>query len=379
MSLSEFTPDEIEKILKGNDSLNLPLAIRHTISSRKRIQHKLPTWYNQLQIHYPASLSLEQCSSERTAEFKASLLSGQSLIDLTAGFGVDAYFFSKQFKEVKAVEQQQELSEISGYNARILGATPIQFFHDQAASFLKSSEKVDAIYLDPARRDKGGGKMFKLCDCEPNVLELLPTLQEKAKDVLLKVSPFADITQLLKEVPFVKAVYIVSVENECKEVLLHIQFNQLEETEIHAVNLALSSSHLTFTWSEEKNAKALFSLPKKYIYEPNASIMKAGAFQWVAQRYEMEKLHRHTHWYTSDQFILDFPGRCFEMKWQGPVQQKELKKILPEMKCHLLVRNFPDTVAGLRKKLKVKEGGEEYVLITTNMEENKIMMWCSRK
>lgn len=376
--IQAFTPQELKLLALTEPTLDLPLHIRQTIASRKKIQHKLPTWYAELQIHYPSSISLEQSSSERTAAFKSSLFSGERFIDLTSGFGVDSFFFAKKFQEVISVEQQKELSLLSEYNAKQLGMNHISCVQKDALSFLNTGVKADLIYIDPARRDSQGGKVFRLSDCEPNIVQLLPLIENCSKEWLIKVSPYADIKQLLLELPHVAHVYVVSVENECKEILLHGQPSFDHEARIHAVNLTKSIQRFSFYVSEEKKTESELSWPRRYVYEPHASILKAGAFQLTAKQYSLFKLHKHTHWYTSDEWKEDFPGRCFEVMHTGHVQHKELKACLPEMKAHLLVRNFPDTVAGLRKKLKLNEGGDDYVLVTTNCKEEKLFMLCKR-
>lgn len=376
--IQAFTPDELKLLALPEPTLDLPLPIRQTISSRKKIQHKLPTWYAEPQVHYPSSLSLEQCSSERTAEFKSTLFSGERLIDLTSGFGVDSFYFAKKFQEVISVEQQTELSLLSHFNAKQLGANNISCVQNDAISFLHSGVKADTLYVDPARRDSQGGKVFRLSECEPNVVELLPLIETCSKEWLIKVSPYADIKQLLLELPHVVQVYIVSVENECKEILLHGKPTYQLEAVIHAINLTKQIQSFSFYFSEEMKTQAQLSLPRRFVYEPHPSILKAGAFHLIAERYSLFKLHKHTHWYTSDEWKEDFPGRCFEVMHTGHVQHKELKTLLPDMKAHLLVRNFPDTVAGLRKKLKLKEGGEDYVLVTTNCMEERLFMLCKR-
>ena len=358
---------------------------------RKAMATKLPSWAENMSILFPVKISLEQCSSEATALYKASLVSGESMVDLTGGFGVDCSFLSKKFSKVDYVEQNTELCEIAEHNFRVLGLN-IKVNNAESVEFLKAMPAVSCIYIDPARRDVKGKKTADLSLCSPNLLEIRDVLLEKCDTLLIKLSPMFDISSALEVFPECRQVHVVSVKNECKELLLLVEGGFCGETEIVCVDLdelgisvqtsgepsllELSRVQPEITsvasnLKKEKGEIISYSSPKVYLYEPNASIMKAGLFKTVANRYNVQKLHPSTHLYTSEELVEDFPGRSFKVERVTKVQRKEIQDI---EKANLSTRNFPGNVADLRKKLKLKDGGDTYIFACTLNDNSKVLI-----
>lgn len=342
---------------------------------------KIPSWASVEQIRYPRHLSMEQCSSEQTARYKASLIKGDTLVDLTAGLGVDCSFLARNFKQVTYVERQEELCELAHHNFPLLGLSYITVCKDDACSFLENMESVDCIFLDPARRDSRGGKTVALADCEPNVIEMEPLLISKAKTVMIKLSPMLDITSALHDLKYISQIHLVSVQNECKELLLILKSEQNNQpVEIHCEQLINKdcSNHFAFTLEEERNStNKLADRILEYLYEPDVTLLKAGAYRILSSRFPVYKLHINSHLFTSSQYLSDFPGRHFQVVGVSGFGKKEIKHFLEGVeKANLTVRNFPSTVADLRKRLKLKEGGELYIFATTLWNDEKVLIKC---
>ena len=346
------------------------------VEGRERTADKLPTFAAIDDWWYPVRLSCEQCSSEATAHYKASLCQrsglsaersvsetvcqseGRSLLDLTGGYGVDTYFLSEQFSHTDYVEQNAELCRIATHN---FAAKPITIHHSTAEDFLASAGQYDLIFLDPARRDSYGGKVFRLEDCTPNVVELLPALLTHGKRIMIKLSPMLDITQAVTTLSQVTwDIYVVAIKNEVKEVLLLSGGSG----RITAIDLSKKEQAFTFTREEEINSEAINvrstinSEAINYLYEPNAAILKAGAYKLVAQRFGLRKLDTNTHLYTSETLVENFPGRVWKVKEPTPTlpKGKEMKQ------ANVLVRNYPLTAEQLKKKLHLRDGGTAFVI-----------------
>ncbi|MBQ2025326.1 MAG: SAM-dependent methyltransferase [Paludibacteraceae bacterium] len=356
-----------------------PLHIADSIQEAgKRIaQQKVPTWYACQGIQYPVRLSLEQCSSEDTARYKATLVQGNSLVDLTGGMGVDCSFLSQSFTHTTYVEQQEELCNLARHNFACLGKN-ITVINAQCEDFLAEMWPVDVIFIDPARRDNKGGKVALLGDCTPNLLEIGAMLLQKCHTLLIKLSPMIDIESVLKVFPTTQQVHIIAVKNECKEVLVCVrgewkmeQGESKQEPRIVCANLPLQEDAFMFTRGAEATCMATYSQPLTYLYEPNAAILKAGGFKQIAQQFGVCKLHSNSHLYTSDTCITHFPGRIFAIERVTKVQLKEIADI---DKANLSIRNFPGSVADLRKKLKLKDGGDVYVFATTLHDNSKVLI-----
>ena len=356
------------------------------IAGRQIAEAKLPSWYRVEGLLYPKHLSMEQCSSEVTALYKASLVEGETFADLTGGFGIDCSFLSRRFKKADYVERQAELCELARHNFPLLGLE-IDVHNEDGVEYLKRMQPVDCLFLDPARRDGHGGKTVAISDCEPDVSALEDLLVEKAKTVMVKLSPMLDLSLALRDLKYVREIHVVSTDNECKELLLILQKSPISsQVSIHCIN-ALGASNgcriyqeYTFTQEQERTSDCLLAKEVgTYLYEPNASILKAGAYRSLTQAYPIEKLHVSSHLYTSSRFIEDFPGRRFQVEAVSSFGKKELKSFLQGMeKANLTIRNFPSSVAELRKRLKLKEGGEDYIFATTLADESKILIRCKK-
>ena len=356
------------------DSLNYAL---NQISGWQKAKEKIPSWSEIDDLVYPPHLSMEQCSSEHTAAYKATLVRGESFVDLTGGFGVDFAFFARNFKQATMVERNAELCEIAMHNLPLLGLPNAKVVNGDGMDHLRQMEPVDVIFIDPARRDQQGRKTVSIADCEPNLLEVLETLHARAKKILIKYSPMLDITLAIKELKCVESVHVVSVENECKELLFLLSEKTAGSPLFHCVNLSKrGETRYTFTMEEERNAtiRQAGSIGK-YLYEPYSSLLKAGAYKSLCTHFPVEKLAVSSHLYTSDEPINDFPGRAFRVVDTFTLNKKEVKEHLENVKkANIAVRNFPLSANELRNRLKIKEGGDIYLFATTHMEKRLVIM-----
>ena len=352
------------------------------IAGRQIAEAKVPSWYRTLGLLYPKHLSMEQCSSEATAIYKAGLVEGDTFADLTGGFGIDCSFLSRKFKQADYVERQSELCELAEHNFPLLGLK-IGVHNEDGVEYLKQMHPVDVLFLDPARRDGHGGKTVAISDCEPDVSALEDLLVEKAKKVMVKLSPMLDLSLALKALKYVQEVHIVSVNNECKELLLILEKSiDSSEIVIHCEQITSTGEHQHYAFTQEQERTSDCPLSAEvgaYLYEPNASILKAGAYRSLTQAYPVNKLHASSHLYTSPYYIKDFPGRRFQVEAVSGFGKKELKTLLQGLeKANLTIRNFPSSVAELRKRLKLKEGGECYLFATTLSDESKVLIKCRK-
>lgn len=346
-------------------------------------EKKVPLWAQTAGIRYPQHLSMEQCSSEVTARYKASLVSGDTLTDLTAGWGVDCSFLARNFRCADYVERQETLCRIAAHNFPLLGLPHVRIHCADAVEYLQSMEPVDCLFLDPARRDSHGGKTVAIAECEPDVCRLEPLLVEKGKTVMIKLSPMLDMASALRDLQYVRRIHVVSVNNECKELIILLRkAPDEEEAAVGEVIISCEQvvnnsvhQHFQFTFSEEKSAGCpLAESVGNYLYEPGAALLKAGPYRLLATRYGVEKLHPNSHLYTSSG-LVDFPGRRFRVTAVSGFGKKDLKVLLEGVeKANLTVRNFPSSVAELRKKLKLKEGGDTYLFATTLASGEKVLI-----
>lgn len=365
---------------KHND-INLTQALQQ-IAGWQAARRKLPCWSTTEGVLYPPHLSMEQCSSEQTAVYKAEVLgTGEAMADLTGGFGVDCSYLARGFRRAAYVERNGELCALARHNFPLLGCPHIEVHEAEAEDYLRGMTPVDCLFLDPARRDSHGGRTVAIADCTPDVKALRPLLLAKARRVLVKLSPMLDITLALRDLPGVIEVHVVSVQNECKELLLLLTPDAVTDgPTFHCVNFAADIRRFSFTAAEEQQAVCpLTSAPGAYLYEPNASLLKAGAFRVPASRFGLQKLHTNSHLYTSDTFVADFPGRSFRVEDVCTFGKKELKALTaPLTQANLTVRNFPSSVADLRKRLKLREGGDTYLFATTLADERKVILKCKK-
>lgn len=347
--------------------------ILNQIQAKQKAEKKLPTWFNNDDIIFPSTLSIEQTSSEPLAEYKSTLISGENIIDLTGGFGIDCFYFSQNFKDITHCEFQEDLSAIVQHNFKVLGKDNIKTVSGDSIAYLeKTTETFDWIYIDPARRDDTKSKVFLLADCTPNVVALQDLLFSKADNILIKVAPLLDISSILNELSNVKHIYAISLQNEVKELLIVLEkgFNSLPK--LIASNISTSGKLITKNFAFEDDAFCTLSLPQKYIYEPFSSFLKIGVYNSLANEYQVSKLHKHSHLYTSEA-LVDFPGRQFKIEKVIPYNKKEMKQ-LEGTKCNITTRNFPMKVEEIRKKHKIKDGGETYVFFTTDLNDEKIVI-----
>ncbi len=354
------------------------MVLLDQIIAKKKAKEKLPTWFETKLILYPSKIAIEQTSSEKTALYKSSLVSGESLIDLTGGFGVDDYYFSKKIQSVIHCEINTELSEIVAHNYEKLQLNNIFCYQGNSQDILlKLNKKFDWIYIDPSRRNDEKGKVFMLKDCLPNVPDLLDFYFEYSNNVLIKTAPILDISAGLSELKNVKAIHIIAVDNEVKELLWELSKDYQGEILIQTANIEKSRiSKFDFYLNVNKKLPT-FSLPKKYLFEPNSAIMKSGGFDEVSSKYKIDKLHQHSHLYTSEK-LIDFLGRIFEIENTFPYSKVMMKKEFENQKANITTRNFPESVENIRKKWKIKDGGNRYCFFTTDMNNDKIVLICTK-
>ena len=424
--IEKHLKDDVNRLAlaKFPEGIDREFVIRQ-IHARQVLSKKLPSWAGNDELVFPKKLSLEQCSSELTAKYKAELLSTKLheitrrefsedscsladekriLIDLTGGMGVDTAFLSDNFDKTYYVEMQEELCEIAKHNFNILNKN-IEVVNDNAEHFLTICDEVDCIYLDPARRDEYGRKMVSLHDCSPDVVELHDILLKKAKRVLVKVSPMLDIEMVKKELKDISEIHVVAVRNECKEILIEIQkFRNSETQDFETQRLKDADNDFTtsinvtatdlregwnFSYAENEELEAQWTLADnvgRYLYEPGAACMKAGCFKLLSQRYGLDKLHRNSHLYTSDELVSDFPGRIFEVVNVVPFDKKTKKTIwtldfedakkgsATFKKANVAVRNFPLSAEELKKNLGLHDGSDFYIFGSTMKGEKKIVV-----
>ncbi|RZJ67278.1 MAG: class I SAM-dependent methyltransferase [Flavobacterium sp.] len=388
----ELLSDEIQAFIDesvGTDVSKLALLknpfpdsdykeILNQIAAKTKAKDKLPTWFSASEIYYPAKVSVEQTSSEKTADYKANLISGHDLIDLTGGFGVDDYYFSKRFEKVVHCELDLELSGIAAHNFDRLKAFNVRCETGDSTEILKHERgKFDWIYIDPSRRNETKGKVFMLRDCLPNVPDLLDFYFGHSDNILIKTAPILDISAALSELKNVREIHIVALENEVKELLFVIQKNFVGSPNLVSVNITKDGMQ-RFESSFSQSADANYGNPKTYLYEPNAAIMKSGAFDAIGLAFDLDKLHKHSHLYTSDEKIMDFPGRIFEVKREFAYDKANMKNYMLQSKANVSTRNFPETVEALRKKWKIRDGGDHYCFFTTVASNDKIVLFCAK-
>ena len=447
--IKKHLKDDINKLAlsKFPEDIDKQFVIRQ-IQARQVLGKKLPSWAESDELVFPKKLSLEQCSSELTAKYKSSLVKGKTLIDLTGGMGVDTSFLSDNFEKTFYVEMQEELCEIAKHNFKILNKN-IEVVNDNAEHFLTICDEVDCIYLDPARRDEYGRKMVSLHDCSPDVVELHDLLLKKAKSVLIKVSPMLDIEMVKKELKDITEIHVVAVKNECKEILIKTQRRKDTKTQSveNSVTLRLCDSATSidviatdlregwnFSFDEDEELDAQWTLADavgKYLYEPGVACMKAGCFKLLSQRYGLDKLHRNSHLYTSDELVSDFPGRIFEVVNVVPFDKKTKKSLWETQrrkdakmqsvedsatlifedaktqrhkdtkndsatlslcdseslrlcdsvtlkKASVATRNFPLSADELRKNLGLQDGSDFYIFGTTMKGEKKVVVLAKK-
>ena len=346
------------------------LEIVQQIKGKKVAQKKFPFLLKE-GIIFPPNLNLEQASSQATAEFKGKYLKDKKFIDITSGFGIDAYFLSQNFHEITLIEMNSELLEIVKHNWNILGRKA-NFINEDLENFLaENKEKFDLIYLDPARRDSEKNKKFLLEDLSPNLLEIQDKLLEISEEVMIKLSPLIDISYLISVLKKVRKIQIIAVKNEVRELVVFLNSTQNNtDVEISCVNLESEEPEFTFNYEEEKCAVAEFSDALQFLYIPNNSVLKSGGFKMVSGAFNLKKLHPNSHFYTSNELVKEFPGRILKVEI---MDSKEIKK---GEKFNIISKNYPLSPDEIKKKYKIKDGGEHYLIFTQTQKSKIILKSC---
>lgn len=407
--IHKHAQDDVRKLaLKRPDhpNVNLKEALVQ-IEGYQTARKKLPLWAENPQLVYPPRISMEQCSSETTARYKQQVvrrlvqgLDGPlSMADMTGGFGIDFSYLAPLFDRAYYIEQQEILCRIARYNLDILGLKQAEVIHGDGTEQMPERAPLTLVFIDPARRDRQGKKTVALSDCTPDLTALQNSIRSCSRFCMAKLSPMLDIHQALQELKGVSEVHVVSVDNECKELLLiltsekedttvgntgvnrvtDVAAQEPSGTRIYCVNLQKGEQQ-TFEYTAEEEAKAeaeYTDQPGSFLYEPNTSLLKAGTYKCLCTRFEVKKLHPNSHLYTSDTLCTDFPGRRFRITGSRSFSKQDLKQIAREIpQANITIRNFPTTVQELRKKLKIKEGGDRYLFITTLKNEQHVILEC---
>ena len=390
--------DDVYKLALGKapEGVDLQHALQQ-IAAYQTIEKKIPSWAECDDLVFPPKLSLEQSSSELTAQYKAQLIKefmggdGFTHIDLTGGMGIDCYFIAQNANASHYVEQNADLCHIAQHNFTHLNpnitvhnTTAEEFLNQITDNRVQSTDNNPSflIYLDPARRGNHGEKLVSISDCQPDVVALLPQMFEITDKVVVKLSPMLDITRAISELEHIEHLYVISVDNECKELLLFINRNYNAETQIHAINLKSTvDSQLFSGYLSHESALSLAYAREvgRYIYEPYAAHLKSGLYKTIAETYGVEKLHQHSHLYTSMELNSEFPGRHFAVEQVVPFDKKSAKSLFKSLKqANITTRNFPLTVSELRTQYKIKEGGATYIFATTLYDNSKVLIVCSK-
>lgn len=386
--IQQYREEDVRKLaLQGArfPQVDLPYALDQ-IAGWQTARKKIPSWTVIEGMVYPPRLSMEQCSSEQTARYKAALVQrllkgnkGGRMVDLTGGFGVDFSFLSPLFDEAVYVEQQEHLCKIAQENIVRLGLGQSEVVHADGVAYLQRMEQVDLIYLDPARRDVHGTRTYDIHDCTPNLLEIQDALLQKARWVVVKLSPMLDWHKAVNDLPSVTEIHVVSVGNECKELLLVLEGTIDEHPEERPLTLFCVNDEQVFTCTmDEMNEGVSIAeqIEKEmFLYEPNASIMKVGCFGACATQYDVKSIARNSHLFVSGSLIEPFPGRVFRIIAVSSMNKRELKTVLQDIKkANVAVRNFPLKAEELRKRLKLADGGDIYLFGTTTEEDRHLVL-----
>ncbi len=381
--IKEHMEDDLNHLLLQANrypGIDVPFVVQQ-IACRKQIQDKLPSWYANDLLIFPAKIATEQCSSELTGIYKQRLVkSSDHICDLTGGLGIDSYFFSQKAKKVTYIEQYEPFYHVARENFVSLNAINVDLLNGDATVLFAQVDDVDVFYIDPARRGNGNKRLYALQDCEPDLTELLPSLIKKSNKIIAKLSPMADISQTLRLLSNTTEIHILSVKNECKELIFVMENKKpVEEPQIYCCNIISSSIEECFSFrlTEERTMEIYHSDSiGTYLYEPNASVLKGGAFKSVS-RLGVSKLHVNSHLYTSDHLIENFPGRTFMIEDVLPFNNKLCKTLhhtIPQ--ANITTRNFPLKVHALRDRLNISEGGDIYLFATTIKNNERVLIKC---
>ena len=397
--IEEHEDDDVEKLrLKrfSNHDFDTSFAITQ-IECRKKIRKKLPEIYGKKRFLFPSVLSTEQCTSEVVAKYHATIIGEvDSFLDMTGGLCIDDYYIADNVKELLSIEKNEHTADISRYNMSEMRKNISVISGDSAEYLRVDVRRYDAIYIDPARRGVNQSRMFGLSDCEPNIIPLLSLIKSHTDVLYVKASPMLDITQMLREVSDVTDIWVISLRNECKELFFKLDFalnkrftieesadNIYESPKVHCINFVDENTmqELNYSYLRDKTTSDIIisDCVKQYIYEPNASIMKANAFGEVCSRYKVDKVAVNSHLFTSGELVHDFPGRVFQVEDVIPFKDNLLKKALKGIKrINVSVRNFKLTAEQLKKRLKVCDGGSKYLFGTTDAGGEMKVLLCSK-
>ena len=386
-------------------------SVGEQVKGKKKAQYKLSKWFSDENIVYPPTLNMEQSSSEKTAKFKAeavfreifannSLEKKGILADMTGGFGVDVVFFAEKFEKVLYFEQNKTLFDVAQHNFKVFNINNIQTISENSIDFFNHNFNhnnhnnlgfFDCIYLDPARRNEKAQKIVQLSDCEPNILAIKDDLFEKTDFILLKTSPMLDISKAVLELKNVVKIWVIAIENECKEVLYLLKKEEKKDNQnqektllilpIIAVNLLKNNEIELFEsdFFNQKNTQiSNYSKPLKYLYEPNAPLMKIGCFEQITADFSVEKIAPNSHLYTSETLKSNFLGRIFEITNICKLDKNEILKLIPSKKANISVRNSPLSVEKIREKLGLKDGGDVFVFVTTQENMEVVVIICKK-
>lgn len=374
--LRENQDGDVTKLLLSKSASDVKEAANQIVSRRKA-KDKLPDWIRAKSLVFPPPLSVEQSSSQRAAAYKSNLISGKHLVDLTGGMGVDCLALSKQFDKTTYVEQDPWLCAVFEHNQKILASKEISVLNTTAENYLANFSGKATFFIDPARRDAHNKKVFRFKDCTPDLTSMLGLLKEKSDQVLIKAAPLIDLTHGVKELEHVKAIHVLSIKNEVKEVLFKLDFGVQEEPVIHCVNLNDTNPIFSFKQSEEKETTLVCDEVKKYLYDPNSSILKAGGFKSVAVKYSLQKLSPNTHLYTSDERLDNFPGRRFHVM-KSRLKKSEIKSLIPEGKVNTFVKNYPLSAEALKSQYKLTDGGDLFLIGYRDLNNKPDLLLCSK-
>lgn len=377
--ISTHLDDDIREVaLKLSKLKHLPKEfILNQINGKQKAIKKFSSLFNINNIIYPPDVNLQQSSSEITAKYKADFGKDKTMLDLTGGWGVDTLFFAQKSKKITYVEPNKELFDIAVHNFKTLGKENISYYNQTAEDFLKeNNSSFDIIFLDPDRRVEGNRKI-KLEEYSPNVLQLYSQLLKVADEVLIKVSPLLDIKEVIKKLPNIVEVHIVAVKNECKEVLYLIRKNEFGVT-VNTINIEDERQEFFSFDYQDSTTEIEYSQPLTYLFEPNAAIMKSGGFNEVAKEFGVSKLAKNSHLYTSNHIVKEFPGKLFEVIETVSYQKDKIEKYIDGGKLNVAVRNFKETPQQIKKKLKIKDGGEYQAFFTTILNNKQVCVICKR-
>ena len=372
--------DTLKLMLKSEP--DLPFDKRFAvmqIECRKKTRNKIPELLANERFLFPKAISAEQCTHQQVAQFHASLFQPtDSVLDMTMGLGVDSYYISQRVASLKAIELDEEIAAAGAHNYAFTVVNA-----DSVAWLTQTDERFDAVFIDPARRGDGGARLYGLADCAPDVLSILPTIKAHAKRLYIKASPMIDVTQSMRDLaPHLTDVWAVSVKNECKELFFEVDFSvECADVHLHALNFEAGGTQEVVVDSAALAVEGCYGSPSagQYLYEPNASVMKIGAFAALTRQFPIQQIAKNSHLYYSDDFVQDFPGRKFVIDSIIPFSGKEAKTVGKQHKqLNIATRNFRLSADELKKRLKVRDGGDCYLFATTLANGEQVLLFTRK-